>query len=408
LDETRELDGIVLRLIREGSTNLYVPDPFYYKKGKTDYLPSTLPVWYNPKMEINRDITILALATFFYENEDDITYIEALAGTGVRGFRVINELKKIFGERLRVVINDINPFACKLMKFNAEVFKYEENLEITCQDANLMLLTYRKKSGNPISAIEIDPYGSPMPFIPSAAQIIRGREGLILASSTDLAPLFGKYPESALRKYAVRLKKTKFDAEIAARALIYSIGKEFTIYSKRFAPLFVLYYDGFIKVIGVVKKGKIPANQFWHNIGWFHYSPKNIFNSSFSRELCANHREEVETLGPVWIGTLCDTSFCEKMLDVLKTLEIDPRNKERLEKFIRWSIAGCDLPLYIDIHEICKMYKLKTKPIDVVLEELKKEQIRATRTFFNYNAIKVDDLQLGVNKVIEILKKGEA
>ena len=406
LSKRTVFDGIHVRLVREGGTEVFVPDPDHYFSGKTEYLPATLPVWYNPKMELNRDLTVLALATFFShisDEEEEILYIEALAGTGIRGFRVFNEVGHYLrSSSLKVIINDIDPMACKLMKFNFEFFGSPDGLEVFCEDANFLLFWLRKKMNRKINAIEIDPYGSPMPFVPAAAQVIGGKNALFLASSTDLAPLFGKFPQSALRKYGAWIKKNRFEAELASRILLYAVGREFSMYSKRFIPLFTLFFDGFIKIIGTIKRGKIPANEFWESVGWLHYKIESVYRSHFSKTFDSCEEKE-EVFGPMWIGSLCNPDFCEKMLATLKRLEIDEKNKERLERFIRWCLEGGDIPLYINIHDVCRRNGLSLKPINEIVEELRNRGFRASRTFFDFNAVKVMDLNNGLEAIKKIL-----
>jgi tRNA (guanine26-N2/guanine27-N2)-dimethyltransferase len=50
--------------IREGKVKVVVPKLKAFKKQPCDYAPSKAPVFYNPVMELNRDITILAFQAY--------------------------------------------------------------------------------------------------------------------------------------------------------------------------------------------------------------------------------------------------------------------------------------------------------------------------------------------------------
>jgi len=48
-------------VVREGKTSIVVPKLDAYVKEVWEYAPSKAPVFYNPVMELNRDIAVLAL-----------------------------------------------------------------------------------------------------------------------------------------------------------------------------------------------------------------------------------------------------------------------------------------------------------------------------------------------------------
>ena len=51
-------------VVREGKTSVVVPRLEAYVKEAWEYAPSKAPVFYNPAMELNRDIAVLALQTY--------------------------------------------------------------------------------------------------------------------------------------------------------------------------------------------------------------------------------------------------------------------------------------------------------------------------------------------------------
>ena len=63
-----------------------------------------LPVFYNPLMKLNRDISILLLNAL---DKQDITIADPLAGSGVRAIRFLKELNKDIIRELH--INDYSP-----------------------------------------------------------------------------------------------------------------------------------------------------------------------------------------------------------------------------------------------------------------------------------------------------------
>src|SRR3990172_5768471 len=93
--------------VKEGSVRLIVPDPKKYK------LTAKAPVFYNPAMTLNRDISILLCKVLKPKSVVDL-----LAATGVRGLRLKKEAKI-----KDVYLNDANPESAKLIKQNAKLNK---------------------------------------------------------------------------------------------------------------------------------------------------------------------------------------------------------------------------------------------------------------------------------------------
>ncbi len=89
------LDDYKLKTIEEGTTKIEFPE---YEKVSSD-----APVFYNPHMELNRDISILALQTYQKEHGKDINICDLFGGSGIRGIRYKNEINGV-GD---VSINDI-------------------------------------------------------------------------------------------------------------------------------------------------------------------------------------------------------------------------------------------------------------------------------------------------------------
>ena len=67
-------------------------------------------VFYNPRMEMNRDITVAVLESL----PEVISYVDAMAASGIRGIRI----KKEVSHELDVTINDWDVPAYELIKEN--------------------------------------------------------------------------------------------------------------------------------------------------------------------------------------------------------------------------------------------------------------------------------------------------
>lgn len=88
-----------------------------------------------------------------------------------------------------VYANDLLPAAAKLMKDNFELNALDESkFKITLKDANILMRDSVKEGG--LDIIDLDPYGSVVPFLDSALDSIKNG-GLLCITCTDTRVLCG-------------------------------------------------------------------------------------------------------------------------------------------------------------------------------------------------------------------------
>ena len=92
----------------EGSTRFFIPG----QDEDSAFPPGTAPVFYNRRMELNRDATVLLLQVVHPED-----YIDTMGATGVRGLRVAQECG------IKVTINDRDTRAVDLIRKNVAPFR---------------------------------------------------------------------------------------------------------------------------------------------------------------------------------------------------------------------------------------------------------------------------------------------
>ena len=100
------------RTILEGCTQVLVP----MVPNDRQLSISSADVFYNPEMELNRDISVASIAAFSESSGtpqtydlSEITYVDALAASGIRGLRIAKEVG------IDVTLNDWNEDAYNLM-----------------------------------------------------------------------------------------------------------------------------------------------------------------------------------------------------------------------------------------------------------------------------------------------------
>jgi tRNA (guanine26-N2/guanine27-N2)-dimethyltransferase len=143
--------------VTEGKIKLLAPDLKAYGVCPSDYAPSKAPVFYNPVMEFNRDLTILAFQTYQCMVNREITICEPLTATGIRGIRFAAEIQGV----TQVVSGDINMHAAQLAAYNVALNGLEERVSVVHRDAN-RLLTEHSAPKERFDIVDIDPFGTPV------------------------------------------------------------------------------------------------------------------------------------------------------------------------------------------------------------------------------------------------------
>jgi len=195
-------------IIREGKVQVLVPRLSAYGVVPSDYAPSKAPVFYNPVMEFNRDLTVLAFKTYQHMVDREISICEPLTSQGIRGIRFAAEVNRV----RRVLLSDINKHAYDLATYNIKLNNLEDKIKIKYKDANCVL-SCNASPKKRFDIIDIDPFGTPTPYLDSAFRALKNK-GLIAVTATDLAPLCGVHSKACLRKYGGKPLRTEYCHEL--------------------------------------------------------------------------------------------------------------------------------------------------------------------------------------------------
>ena len=200
-------------IVKEGKVQVLVPKLEAYGVTPSDYAPSRAPVFYNPVMEFNRDLTVLAFKAYQHMVNKEISICEPFTSQGIRGVRFATEIAGVSS----VLVGDINQRAFELAKHNVRLNGLEKLVNVLHKDANCVLSCHASPSKR-FDIVDIDPFGTPAPFLSSAIRALRNH-GLLAATATDLAPLCGVHAKACFRKYGGKPLRTEYCHEIAIRLL---------------------------------------------------------------------------------------------------------------------------------------------------------------------------------------------
>jgi len=380
--------GFPTETAQEGEVNVLVPKLKEFVKLPSEYAPSKAPVFYNPVMELNRDIAVLALHVYQKMLNREISVCEPLAGCGVRGIRFASEVKGV----KKVVINDINERAFQLANYNVNINGLSERVAVKNEDANFLLGCY----GAPLKrfdAIDIDPFGSPAPYLNSAIRALRNG-GLLALTATDMAPLCGVHPKACIRKYGGKPLRTEYCHELAVRLLAGCLVTTSAKYDIGVSVLFSHSTDHYVRIYTTIKHGAKKADESIKNMGYvlhcfkcFHRETVNRLSTIGHSEKCSVCGSKLSVAGPLWLGKIFDGQFCELMEEEAKRRKF--KLGRRIGKILALTKNEVEAPLtYYVLDKLCDALALPTPPIRKVVENLRKKGFQASLTHFNSRGIR--------------------
>jgi tRNA (guanine26-N2/guanine27-N2)-dimethyltransferase len=348
--------------ITEGITDVFVYKTKVTKKGPG--VKSKLP-FYNPSMELNRDFSVLFCQWLIDNSKKHVSILDGLAASGVRGFRLANELSGDFD----VTINDWDKDAYDLIKKNIEKLKLKN---VSIQNRNLNSLLNEKK----FNYIDIDPFGSPAYFIDSAMQSI-AHEGVIACTATDTAPLCGVYPLVCFRRYAAISYHSDVMKELGIRILIGFICREAGKHDKGIKPIISYSTDHYFRIYVQVVNSVNNANDSMSCYCQIKPGEQIVYEKT------------KKAIGPIWTGKLQNKKILGELRSKLFEKKINTKNS--LWKLIDILEEEADAPMFFysadNLASILKKFQPKMKTI---FEELRKKGYKATRTHFNVKGFKTD------------------
>ena len=219
----------------------------------------TFKAFYNPAQELNRDLTVLSIATYFnftkYRKPKEINklndykfnIIEPLSATGLRCVRYSKELPN---NKLNLIYsNDMDSKAVECININIEKNNIDKNIfKVFKSDAAQLMY----QNPNFFDVIDLDPYGTAIPFIDSCIHCSKNG-ALLCITFTDMPVLCGNYPETTLYKYGSIPYKINSCHEMAIRIALYSISSAASKYQKVIYPLFSYNAEFYIRLFIIIK-----------------------------------------------------------------------------------------------------------------------------------------------------------
>jgi tRNA (guanine26-N2/guanine27-N2)-dimethyltransferase len=402
MTEEKFLVNFPSEIVKEGKVKALVPKLKAFMKQPSDYAPSKAPVFYNPVMELNRDIAVLALRAYQHMVNRELAICEPLTSSGIRALRFATEIHGV----KKVLISDINKSAFNLAKHNVRLNGLQDRVTVRHNDANCLLSCHGAPHKR-FDAVDVDPFGSPVPYLDSAIRALRNN-GILAVTATDLAPLCGVHSKACIRKYGGKPLRTEYCHELAVRLLAGCVA---TLAAKHDIGICVIFShctDHYIRVYAEVGYGAKKADVSVKNLGYvlhcFNCLHRETVKDPFTKRLeqCPECGSKMDYAGPLWLENIFDRQFCELMEK--ENTHTAFRNSGRIAKLLSVAKGEAEAPAtYYMLDKISGKLALPVPSVNAMLQILRDSGFQAFLTHFNSRGIRTDAPALTMQNLLQKL-----
>jgi len=379
--------GFPVEEVVEGQARVLVPRMRDYLRSDGVYEPAWAPVFYNPRMRFGRDIAVVFARVYRrLRGLEELVVVEPLAGTGVRAVRYALEAEA------RVVANDIDPDSATLIRVNAERNGVSDRVTVFNLDANELLGGLRRRGIRPV-IIDIDPFGSPLPFLDTAIEAL-GPGGVVAVTATDTAPLSGTHPRALRRRYEVRPGRTAWEKEQAVRILAGYIIRRAAAHEYGARILLAYYSDYYVRVYAELRRGAGRADRSLEQLGYGVYCGDCGYTGLPRLQppgcpVCGSRAPVV--VGPLYTGPLCDREIVEGMASEAERLAGSLAEGERAARFLSGFARECSIEKpYYRVDRLASLLRVNMPSPALLAEELERLGYRSARSLFDPRAVKTE------------------
>jgi len=304
--------------VKEGKAAVKVP--------RAKVVSKKLEVFYNPVMRLNRDISIELCKVL----AKDWVFADIVAASGIRSIRFIKELKA--NQVKQININDYDKNAVRNIRENLKLNKISKKVKVFNEDASLFL----EENKIYYDYIDIDPFGSPNPFLDESAKHIK-IHGILAVTATDTAALCGTAVEACKRKYWALPRLDENMKEWALRILARKVQLVGAQYEKALIPVLSHATEHYVRIYFKCER-KVQEMLSLHN----------AHNS----------------IGPLWLGQLQESNIIKKM-------HSENKDTERLLRILEDEGKISTIGVY-DVHKYSKQLKISAPKTEDIIKKIRK------------------------------------
>ncbi len=309
-------------------------------------------LFYNPEMEINRDIISSTVGVLKVKNMCD-----GHSASGIKGIRCAMEnplIEKVF-------LVDYSEKCFNTILKNIEINEIENKCEPVKEDINKFIMDKK------FDFIEIDPFGSPVPHLYYVLESVsKCKKTHFSVTATDVQVLCGPEIKSCERIYGVKRLRNECVHEWGLRTLITKVQNVFFEKNICAYPLLSLSHKHYLKVIFSTEKNAEKTSELMktHKMLMYCEKCKNRkyieIGETKKCEICGNEKTLIR--GPFYSGLLHNSEFVNELINEIEKRNYKNKNEELkfLNKIKEENFEG----LCYDLHNIFKGEKIpKTEEI---------------------------------------------
>uniref|UniRef100_A0A8C1PAZ8 tRNA (guanine(26)-N(2))-dimethyltransferase n=1 Tax=Cyprinus carpio TaxID=7962 RepID=A0A8C1PAZ8_CYPCA len=387
-----EKDRVVVRLSKE-------------KNGNVDQETSEQPE-NEQQMEEEGDKKEFITASVGERCEQGLRVLEGLAASGLRSVRFALELPGLKS----ITANDYSAKAAALIARNAQHNNVSHILQASQRDASMVMYEARGRKER-YDVIDLDPYGSPSPFLDAAVQAV-SEGGLLCITCTDMAVMAGNSGETCYSKYGSVSIKSKYCHEMALRIILHSLDQRAAVYQRYIEPLLSVSVDFYIRVFVRVKTGQAVVKNsaskqaLLYNCvgcGAFHLQRmgkkmsqgKHMKYSAATGPpvgpSCEHCGQRHQLGGPIWAEPIHDITFVQKVLGAVSGNPTRFRTSKRIEGVLSMVTEELqDIPLYYVLDHLSSTVHCNTPSMLQFRSALLHAGYRVSLSHACKNAVKSD------------------
>ena len=297
---------------------------------------------------------------------------EMTAATGVRGLRLLNETEAFAS----FTLTEANPEAYRTLSENVRRFPGARAVE---GDARAV------PPDAPFDYVDLDPYGSPVPFASTALRSVRPG-GVVAVTATDMMVLAGAQSGACLRRYGARPVRGRLGPEGGLRILLAYLAREAEAGGRSIRTMLSYARDHYVRAYLEVREG--PQGPF----------PIEAVDPAKWTGPWLGDRGSV---GPLWLGPLFDPAVVSE----LKVPEGAARPKE-VAGFIERvrEEAAVDRPFYFEPNVLAAHLHLAQPPsLRAISEGLRALGFRVARTHARPEGFRTDAPRVEVERLVRRL-----
>ncbi len=326
-------------------------------------------VFYNPRQELNRDVTVAVLRAYREREPRAASYLDAMTASGVRAARAADAGYEATGA-------DLDPDAVS----TARETLARNDLDGAVLERDARALLYED---GPFDVVDIDPFGSPVPFADAALSRARN---LVCVTATDTAPLCGAHFAAGVRRYDAVPRNLDDHPEMGLRVLLSALVRTAARHDVAATPVLSHVSQHYVRTYLELDRSASRADDRREALGHRHQCQdclerRHEHGSHASPPeacpVCGSAR--VVTAGPLWLGAVRNRAFTARVRDAV---DDGMGTAEEARSLLADVEAELDEPTHYDQHRLCALWGRPASAMDDFLDALRTAGYEASRTHY--------------------------